>query len=224
MKPPATQPFLYVFPRSVESSASGKQVLNWSEGVEPFGASLPLEVNPALHEIFIRPGALTEKECRAARELGESRGRAAAGLERGNPAEYRASAIAWLEPQPEARWLYHRLGMIFAEANRAYRFELMGFVEALQYTVYDPGGKFDWHIDLGPDMTSARKLSVSVQLSPADEYEGGELEFLNARRGSEALGLGTAIFFPSYMVHRVTPLTRGRRCSLVAWAYGPRFR
>ncbi len=94
---------------------------------------------------------------------------------------------------------------------------------ALQYTVYGPGERFDWHMDLGPGPTSARKLSMTVQLSPPDDYAGGDLEFVGNRHAAER-ELGAATIFPAYVGHRVTPVERGTRRSLVAWVYGPSFR
>jgi PKHD-type hydroxylase len=114
--------------------------------------------------------------------------------------------------------------MLFLEANRRYGFELTGLVEELRYTVYGPGDKFEWHVDLGPDTVSGRKLSLTVQLSERDEYEDGELEFINVPRSGKPLELGTAVFFPSYMLHRVKPVRSGVRRSLVTWGYGPSFR
>jgi len=93
---------------------------------------------------------------------------------------YRVSKIVWIEPDEATHWIYHRLGALFAQANRHYGLDLIGLVEALQYTVYGPEQHFDWHIDLGSGQTSARKLSMTVQLSDAGDYSGGALEFINA--------------------------------------------
>jgi PKHD-type hydroxylase len=215
---------LYLFPERIEKTASGKPALRWAQGAKPFGSSTQVDANSAVHEVLVMPQVFTAGECQRVRALGDALQPVTAQLERGNAAEYRTSAVAWIEPQPEAHWLYHRLGMLFLEANRRYRFELTGFMEALQYTVYGPADKFDWHIDLGPDSISARKLSVSVLLNDPAEYEGGKLEFLNVPRSGEALPAGSAVFFPSYMTHRVAPMTRGVRRSLVAWGYGPAFK
>lgn len=215
---------LYLFPERLERTASGKPALHWAQGAGPFGAERELELNSAVHEVLVMPDALSAEECRRVCELGGSVPPAAGQLERGSSADYRASTIAWIEPRSEAHWLYHRLGMLFLEANRVYRFELAGFMEALQYTVYGPADKFDWHIDLGPAAISGRKLSLSVLLSGAAEYEGGQLEFMNVPASRQALSAGAAVFFPSYLAHRVAPVSRGTRRSLVAWGYGPSFR
>ena len=198
----------------------------WRGGEEPFATSHALEPNSALNEVLVLPAAISVEECTRATALGESCGKmqAEAQVERGHAVDFRASTIAWIEPQPAAHWLYHRVAGLFLEANRTFRFELAGLVDALQYTVYDPQGKFDWHTDLGWGVTSARKLSLSLLLNGETEYEGGRLEFLNASARGDALPAGTAVLFPAYMVHRVSAITRGTRRSLVAWGYGPPFR
>jgi PKHD-type hydroxylase len=154
--------------------------------------------------------------------LGVSLAAVDAGVEKGEN-RYRVGRISWIEPTADAAWIFHRLGLAFLEANRDYGFELIGFADALQYTVYGPGERFDWHMDLGPGRTSARKLSMTVQLSPPDDYAGGDLEFVGNTHGAER-ERGSATIFPAYVGHRVSPVKRGTRRSLVAWAYGPSFR
>jgi PKHD-type hydroxylase len=168
-------------------------------------------------------GALSPGECAQVVAWGEGLPRNQGRVELG-PDAYRVSHIAWIEPRPENHWLFHRLAVLFAQANRHYGLELTGFVEALQYTRYGQDQHFDWHLDLGLGQTSARKLSLSLQLSGPAEYAGGDLEFVSLSPGAEARNLGTAIFFPSFLAHRVSPVTRGVRRSLVAWGYGPAFR
>lgn len=124
----------------------------------------------------------------------------------------------------EPEWLFRRLAALFAEANRDFGFELVGFVDALQYAMYGADQHFDWHLDLGPGSTSARKLSMSIRLSGPDEYGGGALEFIGMPADPQAARRGTAIIFLSFLGHRVTLVTRGVRRSQVAWAYGPTFR
>ncbi|MSQ71226.1 MAG: 2OG-Fe(II) oxygenase [Betaproteobacteria bacterium] len=140
------------------------------------------------------------------------------------PSAYRVSHITWIEARAETHWLFHKLGTLFAEAGAYFGFELTGFVDALQYTVYGPEQHFDWHMDLGPGLTSARKLSLTIQLSGGDAYTGGALEFINAPAMTQSREVGAATFFPSYLVHRVSPVESGVRRSLVAWACGPVFR
>ena len=103
-----------------------------------------------------------------------------------------------------------------------WKFELAGFVEEFQYSEYGPEGHYTWHIDLGKGPSSTRRLSFSVQLSDPDEYEGGELELHcgGERPIAAPRTFGTAIVFPSFLLHRVAPVRQGLRRSLVGWASG----
>jgi predicted 2-oxoglutarate/Fe(II)-dependent dioxygenase YbiX len=128
---------------------------------------------------------------------------------------------------PEIKWLYDRMQAIIRKVNRqVYQFELEGFREAFQYTVYHgaEGGHYDWHIDWGP-IRVQRKLSASVQLSDPGQYEGCDLQFHGARQVETApRERGAVIVFPSFIQHRVTPCTKGTRKAIVAWTTGPRFK
>jgi PKHD-type hydroxylase len=217
--------YRYLLPAAVEERPGDGVGLKWAPGTDPFDSRpRPLVLNSALPAAQTLLDAFTPEECEAIIALGERRplgeGRAdAVGV------DYRVSKIAWIEPDEDARWLYHRLGLLVHRANRYYGFELVGFAEPLQYTLYGPGHRFEWHMDLGAGPASARKLSLTVQLSEASEYEGGDLEFFNARgEGAVRRPRGSVTFFPSYLAHRVSPVTRGLRRSLVAWACGPGFR
>jgi PKHD-type hydroxylase len=215
--------YLYTFPTEVATGEDGALALRWPKNIKPFDLVPGPEQNGGLTVVQARPDALTPKECDRVVALGESAPSQTAGVERG-PVEYRVSRIAWLVPGPETQWLYHRLAVLFAEANRTYRLDIRGFVDAVQYTLYGAGEHFEWHLDLGPGSTSSRKISLSIQLSDDDEYAGGQLEFVSREVGPEARQRGTAVIFPSYLGHRVSPVTSGVRRSLVAWAYGPAFR
>ena len=100
-------------------------------------------------------------------------------------------------------------------------FELAGS-ERLQFSAYGPGEHYDWHIDLGAQHHFAqRKISISIQLNDPAEYDGGDLEVsIDSDNKLCARSKGAVILFPSYALHRVTPVTRGTRYSLVAWIVG----
>ena len=98
----------------------------------------------------------------------------------------------------------------------------------IQFTEYhaNKGGHYDWHIDVNWNGNEARdrKLSVTVQLSDTSEYEGGGFEFIECQTPDASSRLkGTVLVFPSYLQHRVLPITSGTRKSLVAWFEGPRW-
>ena len=123
----------------------------------------------------------------------------------------------------------------FNNDKEGYGFDITEMLEPpnmLKYMAPDinpnkKAGKFDWHIDLGPDpISSMRKLSYSILLNAnAGEYEGGELEFhIGNSAASWYEELGTMILFPSYLTHRVLPITKGTRYAIVGWVHGDSFR
>ncbi len=140
--------------------------------------------------------------------------------------ELRKSSVMFLEDSPEMQWIYEKLKMITVAANNErYWFDLLGFHQELQLTRYSEGDFFDWHLDFGAAEISARKLSVTVQLSDPDEYEGGDLEFrVNQHVVKAPREKGTVVVFPSFIMHRVTPITKGTRQSIVGWVSGPPYR
>jgi PKHD-type hydroxylase len=140
--------------------------------------------------------------------------------------ELRRSSVMFLEPSDSTRWIYERIAGIGCECNaQRFRFELNGFLQPLQLTKYGTGEYFDWHMDFHAGEISHRKLSVTVQLSDPDEYEGGDLQFMvNNRTETAPRGKGSVIVFASFILHRVTEVTAGKRHSIVGWLSGPPYR
>lgn len=141
----------------------------------------------------------------------------------------RRCRVRWLPEGDEFAWVNDRLIDIIAVVNREhFNFDLWGIDERLQLLEYEGGeaGFFDWHCDRGrTGFAKARKLSISVQLSPEADYEGGALE-LNPD-GTVIVaprGIGTAAVFAANVLHRVAAVTAGRRHALTAWFHGPHFR
>jgi PKHD-type hydroxylase len=149
------------------------------------------------------------------------------GWREGGDARIRVAKTAWIAGTPQTKWLYDRIHGLMRTANdRVYQFDLHGFSEEFQYTVYHgaEGGHYDWHIDLGPRKMQ-RKLSLSLQLTDPACYEGCDLQFHAGRQIETApRERGTAIVFPAFVLHRVTPIASGTRKALVVWAAGPKFR
>jgi PKHD-type hydroxylase len=141
----------------------------------------------------------------------------------------RKSNIKWMPPSAEkTEWIYEKLMQLSLRANLEYwKFDLNHIKDAIQYTEYneDVEGKYDWHMDLGPFPHSTRKISITVQLSDPSEYEGGDLEFnMGGKIVTAPKGKGAVVCFPSYLLHRVTPVTKGVRKSLVLWVGGSVFK
>lgn len=108
-----------------------------------------------------------------------------------------------------------------------YNFDLTGIFEPLQYLQYDSSilGHYDSHVDSGALNIPPRKLSIVIQMSDPSEYEGGELQlFTHSEPYSIPKKKGRLIVFPSYVLHKVTPVTSGLRKSIVGWIAGPAFR
>ena len=143
--------------------------------------------------------------------------------------DLRRASLVWVEDLPDAGWVMDRIVRTVAEANReTFRFDLDEFAESAQVATYeaDRQGHFAWHSDIGDGPLAARrKLTAVIQLSDPDDYAGGRLEIMPSGSVVEAaLARGAATVFPSYLLHRVTPVTRGTRQSLTIWAHGPAFR
>lgn len=144
----------------------------------------------------------------------------------------RSSEIRWIDPlHTNSRFVVDMLWYFANEANRnAFGFDLQ-YLPDIQYTKYTASdkGKYDWHCDTFWANPTAydRKLSIVIQLSDPSEYEGGDFELdpQYAQVPAEQLrAKGSVLVFPSFLNHRVTPVTKGERRSLVSWIQGPKFR
>lgn len=145
----------------------------------------------------------------------------------GDNSHIRVTRVAWLDYDAQTAALYEKLGQIVRHINeRCYQFDIDG-LENLQYTVYRDAeqGHYNWHIDYGAKNPRPRKISLSLQLSDEAGYDGCDLEFQAGHKiGAAPRKRGTLVAFPAFFLHRVTPITRGTRKSLVCWAQGPAFR
>lgn len=140
--------------------------------------------------------------------------------------EIRKSKVISIDPEADNSWIYQRLTQISHQSNNhSYNFDLAGFYEPLQLAQYNHEDFFNWHLDFGIGDSSTRKLSITIQLSDPDSYEGGDLQFrINNKEINAPRSLGTAIIFPSFIMHRVTPISSGFRRSLVGWVSGNHYR
>lgn len=138
----------------------------------------------------------------------------------------RKTKLSFIADSTDNIWLYQKLGQLGIQCNHErYGYDLLGFHHELQLARYGEGDFFDWHLDFGAGEISHRKLSISVQLSDSDEYEGGDLQFMiNQKVINAPRSKGTVVVFPSFIMHRVTPITKGVRQSIVAWLAGPPYR
>jgi len=153
----------------------------------------------------------------------------------------RDSSIVWMPH----RWLYKEIQPYVHQANTnaGWNFQ-WDFTEACQFTKYEKGQYYGWHWDgwnkpynrkkNDPTNGKVRKLSVTANLSDPKDYEGGELEFdfrdrdpdkkQNIHTCKEILPKGSVVVFPGFVWHRVRPVTKGSRYSLVVWNLGHPFK
>jgi PKHD-type hydroxylase len=173
------------------------------------------------------PNVFTPEECQSMIDYGKSVGLESAAVGRGELNEtVRNSNVVFLNPDEFTTLYYQKLTEVVNELNaRFFGFDLFSFGEALQFTEYtSPGGKYSSHIDRIVH-GNIRKLSIVVQLSDPSDYEGGDFQtFFSDLPDNLPKDRGTVLVFPSYVVHAVTPVTRGTRHSLVGWINGKPFR
>ena len=174
-------------------------------------------------------GAFTPGELDSIEGLGDRlvREQAELAIKNGADERVRASGIAAISHSEATNPLFQRLAGIVRELNdKVYKFDVAG-IEALRYTVYRgaEAGHYDWQIDYDPNTPQPRKLTLCLQLTEPTRYQGCDLQFqAGPRVGAAPKTRGTVIVFPSFFLHRVTPILSGTRKALTAWAVGPEFR
>ena len=138
----------------------------------------------------------------------------------------RTSHISWI-PFKKMTEMYKTLEKIMLQTNgNHFGFDGMQITEQAQYTEYPEGGFYDWHVDNDVNFQHeppVRKISMTCLLSPENEFEGGDLELMKEDKVAK-IKQGQAIFFASFIRHRVTPVVRGNRKSLVMWFGGTSFK
>jgi len=144
--------------------------------------------------------------------------------------EKRTTTVSWMGCDEKNHEIWQKITNAVWAANRQFfQFDLTGCYEQAQLGAYSDkdSGHYDWHIDSGLEtVTVPRKLSMALLLSDPSEFEGGELQMKSESNNifSAEQKRGRAWFFPSWTLHRVTPVTKGLRRSLVLWAGGPAFK
>ena len=189
----------------------------------------PLPQAPYFTEYIHHPQLFTPQEVSHLRQIFDENEARVAPLDRAaspGESELRRSTIVTLLPEPQLVWAFERIAQWAYQVNQErYAFDLQGLNEGLQLARYTTGDFFDWHLDFGPGGISNRKLSITVQLAEENAYEGGDLQIMiNEKFHNMPRAAGSATLFPSFMQHRVTPITKGDRYSLVGWVNGPPFR
>jgi len=175
----------------------------------------------------------TPEQCQMIIEAGRSEPRndASVGSDKGIKGgvidtKTRTSHISWI-PFKKMHEMYKQIEKTMKQTNgNHFGFDGMQITEMAQYTEYPEGGFYDWHVDNDVNMQNeppVRKISMTCLLSPENEFEGGDLELIKEGKVAK-LKQGHAIFFASFIRHRVAPVTRGNRKSLVMWFGGTPFK
>jgi PKHD-type hydroxylase len=167
--------------------------------------------------------AFSPAECDRVINLGKAAGLTAGVVLDGDvETGVRDSQIARFSRTAETAGLFDKiLNLIHMLNQRAWQFELAE-LEALQFATYNNDGHYTWHTDIGQKFPiNLRKVGLTVQLSDPDDYEGGDFEtFYGPVADTAPRQRGTVVLFPSFVLHRVAPVTRGTRHSLTAWMLG----
>lgn len=184
--------------------------------------------------VFRFPGVVSEADRGAILAITEGKEAHAAGVytAEGNNGTLDASRRDATVMPLDLPWLQERVWPLIHLANRAAGWDLpLQTPTQWQLATYGPGGHHDWHVDTEPpDFADRqggleRKITLSMRLSPKGAYDGGAFEIQTS--GTESVrtqldDLGDTIIFPARLFHRVAPVTRGERQSLVMWVLGPR--
>ena len=165
--------------------------------------------------------AFTSDECEKIKELFTDLHDGTIGFNGNTDDSIRKSMVKFVDPSEHTSWIFERFYQVAAGCNEArWKFQLSGFYEGIQLTQYDAtGSHYDWHIDSGNGDFSIRKLSLVLLLDDPENYDGGELEFIGLK-GLVKKKKGTLLVFPSYIGHKVHPVTGGLRRTAVAWISG----
>lgn len=192
------------------------------------------------------PGYFSSEECDKIIEFGKKRLKTATlGPVDVLNEEVRKCEVAWINES----WIFERISKAVSSANKDAGWNwFYDTIEPVQFTSYGLNEHYNWHSDWGSDFLSTyncpnnpdyhgkvRKISATINLVDGNEYDGGNLMFANpkylhrnfGKNGEKELydvedirSKGSIVIFPSFTYHKVSPVTKGRRYSLVAWVVG----
>jgi|TARA_R110002020_G_scaffold155611_2_gene336758 hypothetical protein len=191
------------------------------------------------HNYFYFKSAVPIKTCKKILKAGRKKITEQAITFKGVNVTKRDCKVAWIED----KWIYDILNPFIHAANKQAGWNFQwDWNESSQFTIYEKGHYYGWHTDQGTSPLKhtskningkERKLSLTLQLTDKTKYEGGDFQFkwiqddkkglLNIKTVDAAKDIGTIIIFPSFIWHQVTPITKGRRDSLVNWSLGRPF-
>ena len=174
----------------------------------------------------------TPKQCQMIIDMGHSlkpeQAKVGGGTKAGKyDTKKRVTTISWI-PFNKMPEMYKAIeGTMLKTNTNHFGFDGMELTEPAQFTESPKGGFYDWHMDSDTHFVhepTVRKISMTCLLSDPSDFKGGELEFMDKGKRPNDLKQGQAIFFASFLIHRVAPVKKGIRRSLVMWFGGPPLR
>ena len=192
------------------------------------------------HNYWYFPKAIKEEVCNKIITASLKKSKEKGTIENKNVnSKYRNCWVSWIDD----KWIYDILNPFIHTANKEAGWNFQwDWNESSQFTIYEKGHYYRWHIDQGTNCLKhkskhingkIRKLSLTLQLTDKTKYEGGDFQFMcikNEKKDlldvitvDEAKDIGTVIIFPSFIHHQITPITHGTRKSLVNWSLGKPF-
>jgi PKHD-type hydroxylase len=194
---------------------------------------VPFEIDKSTNQIITTPNIFTKEECEIIIDFFNKKEKLTAAISNVEVInkEIRKNKVVWLSNKDVSlNWVVQRISNYVYQINKEFfNFDIYGLTEDIQFTEYSEiNDHYEWHTDSSVG-GMIRKLSFSIQLSDPKDYDGCKLEFFKSdkdkiKEDNTCIEQGTGIAFPSYMLHRVTPLISGTRCSLVVWVGGPNFK
>lgn len=194
-----------------------------------------LPIHPLAHgmeNFCVFSAAFTKEDCDRIKDIGElfEFKKASIGTSENSvtDAVIRKTDVSWIEPEQSSDWMFSRYHEVVQRVNwDKYQMDLRQF-DSFQYSKYKLDAHYDWHIDTHhkPRGGMFRKLSCVLALTEPDEYEGGDLLIADSGAADRAHHLrpakGDMVVFYSHVAHKVEPVTKGTRLTLVTWAMGPK--
>lgn len=211
-----------VTPRKAKETPASEDQASWY-------SYLPSEPATYAPFVFFQPGehelAFTAEECERIVALADAREMQKGTVQKpdGLDPKIRDADVASLPVSPETIWVFERIHQLVRAANNWWGFDITHLL-SMEVLRYREAQHYVTHTDIGPGFAT-RKISLSVQLSDPADYKGGDLELRWADKPERMhREQGSVIVFPSWTLHRVTPVKSGERRAMTAWVQGPAFR
>ena len=208
----------------LSSVKEGKAITNSGIIVSQGVMQVSIQCDDYSPDLEVSKTFFSKEECESVKDIAKKNYAEKATVGTGAYSEQVREVNSYSIPMvPEYMWIFERIAKAIAEVNaEKYKFNLVGIIHSLELLHYSDETKchYNWHMDSGTGTSTTRKLSVSVQLSDENDYEGGELLINNGNVLPASFEQGSINVFPSYLQHTVTEVTKGNRWAIVIWIHG----